>query len=170
MKSGSRAFALALALSIGPISADADLAAVTLAPISHAQATLTVVAEDGSSTSYTPADLETLPTYRMETTTPWRDTPSAFEGVLLADLLRAHGLDQTSAIRIVAENDFASKMEREVWETLPILIATRVDGQPHNRRERGPIQFIIDADDYASSDVASESHLVWMASRIEPLD
>ncbi|MBT8425579.1 MAG: hypothetical protein KJO67_11430 [Silicimonas sp.] len=105
----------------------------------------------------------------MVTKTPWRPEEAVFEGTTLQVLLRAHGLDGSEAIRVTAENDFQSIVEREVWEDVPILLATRVDGRPHTRRARGPIQFVIPDADYSSSDVAKEGHLVWMAARIEPV-
>jgi len=144
----------------GPIEAELD-------PITHVNATLVVVESDGSETAYTPAMLEELTTYSMTTTTPWRDVPATFEGVLLSDVLSAHGLDGTPTIRVTAENNYVTTINREVWEEVDILIATRVDGRPHSRRARGPIQFVIDAEAFASTDLTAESNFVWMASRIE---
>lgn len=149
----------------------AELEPVTLEPMRHADASLTVVASDGQTVTYTPDDLERFPTYRLVTTTPWREQPAAFEGVLLRDVLAASGLDTLDAINVVAENDYAAVVERTVWETTPVLVATRVDGKAHSRRARGPIQFIIDMDDYRANDlVLAERHMVWMAARIEPLE
>ncbi len=141
---------------------------VALTPIEHALAQLEVVGMDGHSRVYKPEDLETMTTYRLRTTTPWRTEPAEFEGVLLSDLLAANGLADAPAIRVYAENDFSSVIERDVWTSIPVLVATRVDGHAHSRRVRGPIQFVMDMDAYQASDVASESDLVWMAARIEP--
>jgi hypothetical protein len=105
----------------------------------------------------------------MVTTTPWRSEETVFEGGLLQDLLRKHGLDQVGAIRVVAENEFESILESAVWEAAPILLATRVEGRPHSRRARGPIQFVVSMEDYDGSRVIEERHLVWMAARIEPI-
>lgn len=140
---------------------------VTLDPVTHMQAELVVMGVDGTEMRFTPADLEALGTYRLHTTTPWREEPAAFDGVLLSDILRHGGLDSVDEIRVIAENDFATTIPREVWETIPVLVATRVDGRAHTRRERGPIQFVMSMDDYTSSPLASEAHLVWMAARIE---
>lgn len=160
------------AVSVTAVLATASLAGqpepVTLSPIEHATAALEVVGMDGLSRVYTPGDLETFATYHLRTTTPWREAPADFEGVLLTDVLAANGLAEAPAIRVTAENDFSSVIRREVWESIPVLVATRVDGQAHSRRSRGPIQFVMDMDAYTSSDVASESDLVWMAARIEP--
>ncbi len=140
---------------------------VDLAPMLHKEAKLEVRVSDGSGVAYAPADLEAFPTYRIKTTTPWRETPAVFEGILLTDLLAAHGLLNAPSIRVTAENDYATVINREVWEAAPILVATRVDGRPHSRRNRGPIQFIVASEDYNGSPVVTEDHLVWMAAVIE---
>ncbi len=140
---------------------------VTLEPMDLLDAELVVIGADGTEKRYTPEQLETLTTYRLRTTTPWRPEPADFDGILLSDVLRESGLHDVAAIRVTAENDFGSTLQRALWENVPVLVATRVNGQPHSRRERGPIQFVIGADDYTSSGLATEAHLVWMAARIE---
>ena len=114
-----------------------SLERTTLDPMDHNAAQLTVVGPEATMI-YSPADLEAMETYRMVTHTPWREAPAAFDGVLLRDLLIANGMEGISELRIVAENDFAITMPREVWETIPILVATRVDGQAHTRPRKGP--------------------------------
>ena len=159
---------LTIWLGLLPLAAAAAPEPVTLEAMTHTSAEVTVLRPDGSEARYSPADLEALPTYRLRTTTPWREVPAAFDGVLLADLLAANGLDTVDAIEVTAENEYAVTIPREIWETLDVLVATRVDGQPHSRRARGPIQFVIDMDSYTASDAAREDYLVWMVARIEP--
>lgn len=156
---------VALALA-GPLSA---LERVTLDPIDHAAASLTVDGANGSRT-FSPAELEELGAMRLVTTTPWRTEPAAFDGVLLQDVLEMMGLSSAAGIRIIAENDYAVDMPREIWEATPILIATRVDGQPHTRRHRGPIQFVMPFDAYVGNSDMREGYWVWMAARIEPME
>lgn len=156
----------ALLLAAQPLFAG-DLTPVDLKPIKHRTATLTVIAPDGREKTYTPAELEQLPTYSLTTTTPWRDVPAVFEGVRLADVLAASGLDSVASILVTAENDYSTSMAQSLLSEIDILVATRVDGKPHSRRARGPIQFVIDAETFAASDEASESNFVWMAARIE---
>ncbi len=153
-----------------PFVATATPRSVVLEAIDHARAEIVIVQPDGSEVTYTPSELEKLPNYALTTQTPWRDVAAEFEGVLLRDILDANGLTEASAIVVTAENDFSSTIPRAVWETVDILVATRVDGRPHTRRARGPIQFVIDMDTYQASDVATESHLVWMAARIEAVN
>ncbi len=143
-----------------------SLERMALDPMDHNSAELTVVGPEATVT-YSPADLEAMETYRLVTHTPWREAPAAFDGVLLRDLLIANGMEGVSELRIVAENDFAITMPREVWETIPILVATRGDGMAHTRRERGPIQFVMPMDLYENADNLREGYWVWMAARIE---
>lgn len=142
---------------------------VSLEPIEHRTASLTVASGTQSQT-FTPAQLESLGATRVVTTTPWREEPATFDGVLLQDLLSVTGMADAPGIRVIAENDFAIEMPREVWESTPILVATRVDGRPHTRRERGPIQFVIPMEVYADNENLREAYWVWMAARIEPLN
>ena len=141
---------------------------VDLVPMDLLDAELVVIRSDGTEQRYSPRTLETFATYRLRTTTPWREDPADFEGVLLSDVLKDNGLNSMSAIRVTAENDFGATLQRDLWQSVPILVATRVDGRPLSRRERGPIQFVVGADAYAASDLVTEAHLVWMAARIEP--
>ena len=164
-----RQFTMAVAMVAGLSVQAANVETVDLEPIGHVDATLTVVDANGNETIYTPQDIEALGGYRMVTTTPWRNEETVFEGGLLQDLLRKHGLDQAAAIRVLAENEFESILESAVWEAAPILLATRVEGRPHSRRARGPIQFDVSMKDYGGSPVIEERHLVWMAARIEPI-
>ena len=167
----SLAAAAAFALTpLAPLQAS-DLSQVELEPMTHRAASLSLVLPDGSgSISYTPAELEGLATYSLETRTPWRDEAAVFEGVRLRDLLAKHGLDQVDAITVRAENDYTITMTRDVWEAEDFLIATRVDGRPHSRRARGPIQFVLDWDAYQTADNVREGHLVWMAAEIAPAE
>ena len=144
-----------------------DMEPVTLAPIVHLEATLTIVDANGVSHDYTPAQLEEFATYGMETTTPWRQEPARFEGILLIDLLAAHGLTDLDAIEVVAENDYKSKIERDAWMSGAFMIATRVDGMAHSRRVRGPLQFVVPAA-AAEAGIVLERHMVWMARTIQP--
>ncbi|MEY1554427.1 molybdopterin-dependent oxidoreductase [Yoonia sp. R2331] len=143
---------------------------VSLEPIAHDQATLVIVGQDSTEMSYSPAELETLPTYRVTTTTPWREQPADFDGVLLSDLLDANGLGGADAILVTAENDYTTTLTRELIDSVEILVATRVNGEPHSRRERGPIQFVIEKSQFEGSPLTSESNFVWMAARIEAAD
>ena len=148
----------------------AEVLPVELEQVRHQNASLVVVGADGEN-EYNAAQLEALGSYRMVTRTPWRDQETAFDGALLNDVLRENGLDGARAIRVIAENGYATEIEAEVWKNYPILLATRVNGRPHSRRARGPIQFVLPLSD--SPEVAADGQMknwVWMAARIEPVE
>lgn len=160
---------LTLLLSWGAVPAIAEtMRPITLASIQHMDAALVVMHQDGTESRYTPADLEKFPTYRLTTTTPWRTEPADFDGILLSDLLEANGLTDAAAITVEAENEYGVRIPQPVLDALDILVATRVNGEPISRRDRGPIQFVVDSEEYESSPLAREDYLVWMAARIEP--
>lgn len=154
-------------LVISVVSAVAEPQRVDLEPLVHENAELVIVTRDGARTVYTPASLEGFPTYQIETTTPWREVPAVFAGVLLSDVLMHHDMLSDAPIRVTAENDFSTVFDAGALNAAPILIATRVNGAPLSRRARGPIQFVIQDEVYRAKDSLTESHLVWMAARIE---
>ncbi len=161
-----------LQVSTTPLRAETQAltGGIALAPIQHENASLTVAGPTGE-TRYTPEMLEAMAPHRMTTITPWRRQPAMFDGVLLTDVLAANGLDQEDAIRVIAENGYAVEIERRVWETWPVLIATRVNGEAHSKRERGPLQFVLPMSQDAQSGTGRmTSNWVWMAERIELVD
>ena len=166
--------ALAALTAIGSAAAagasETALEPATVEAVAFQKASLTVVGPKGEAT-YTPSDLEKLGVYRTVTKTPWRDKAATFEGVRLVDLLKAHGLEDAAAVRVIAENDYAIVFPKEVWSEHETLIATRVDGRPHSRRARGPLQFVFSLEaDPEMAAKSSEPYWVWMAARIEPIE
>lgn len=166
MISHASRFLALLAFMATPLTAG-ELTKVDLDPITHNVASLTVVAVDGAEISYSPADLEAFQTYTLTTTTPWREIPVKFDGVLLSDVLAASGLQNSDAIVVTAENDYQTTFSKELLDSIKILVVTRANDKPHSRRDRGPIQFVIEADAFNASSLTSESNFVWMAARIE---
>ncbi|MEM9063352.1 MAG: molybdopterin-dependent oxidoreductase [Pseudomonadota bacterium] len=159
---------LLVGLAFLSVSAQA-MEPVSVDDVRFANASLTVATATGE-TGYTPAELEAFGTYAVNTVTPWRETAAEFVGIRLRDVLDAHGLTDASAIRVVAENDYAVTIPNEVWTEHDLLIATRVDGRAHNRRARGPLQFVFNmSEDARTGAKAFESNWVWMAARIEPV-
>jgi len=164
-------YALALLVACLPALAPAaDPVSVELDTIRHRQAALSITGPGGEAT-YSPAQLEEMGAMRMITRTPWRDEEAAFDGVLLSELLDAHGLLEATAIRVIAENDYAVVLPNMVWKNWPVLVATRVNGRAHTRRERGPIQFVLPmSNDARVGEGDLVNYWVWMAARIEAVE
>lgn len=169
MKTGLITLLTCMNLSAGAAWAS-ELTPTTLAPLTHNEASLVVLSPDGTENVYSPSELEAFTTYSLNTTTPWRDEPAVFEGVRLADILSANGLAEIDRILVTAENDYSTTIDIADLDRVDVLVATRVDGRPHRKRERGPIQFVIGDADFAQSGIESQSIFVWMAARIEPAD
>jgi len=154
-------------LTLGATVACAELVPVDVDPIPFRTAALKVTSSQGE-VSYSPETLETLGTFSLTTITPWRDAPAEFVGVRLRDVLTAHGLDQETSIRVIAENDYAVELYSEAWMTMDALIATRVDGKAHSRRARGPLQIVFPMTDQPElGQGANQRYWVWMAAAIE---
>lgn len=162
-----RALLLVSLLAVTTVSA---MEPVQVDQVRFAQAELVVVSPEGEH-RYGPEDLEALGTYAITTETPWRDTAATFIGARLKDVLSASGLEEKQAIRVVAENDYAVTIGREVWVNHDLLIATRVNGLGHTRRARGPLQFVFNMrEDAATGKDQFQQNWVWMAARIEAVE
>lgn len=161
-------FTCAAFLSGRPAVASGNIARVVLEPIAMNPSNLTVVAPDGSETTYTQLELEALGAHRMITSTEWHGENVVFEGALLSELLARHGFPTNMAIRVVAENDYGVTFLPDEIASAPVVIATRLNGKPMTRRGRGPFFFAIDADEVANDAGLNGRHLVWFARTIRP--
>lgn len=164
-----RLAAFLLGLCLFSDATRADVERTELTPLPAADATLTIVSDPSfDGTVLTTNEIEALEAYSMITTTPWREAPALFEGVLLRDLLAEYGLERAPSITVQAENDYEVTIPRAIWTETDLMVATRVNGVRIPRRARGPILFMADAETYKKSDFLAESYLVWMVSRIAP--
>lgn len=167
----TRFLALAAFLLAPALPAQADARRVDLGDMDFAATVELAVQGPDGLYRFTADELEALGTYRIETATPWREVPAVFDGVLLADILARAGLAERDSVRIVAENDYAVIVPQEVWATHGALLATRVDGRPHSRRARGPLQIVFDMQARPDTGLASfEGNWVWMVAWIGPPD
>ena len=127
----------------GVVSAIAEPKSAVLAPVGYQRAVLEVHGADGSCAFYSPDDLEKFPTYEIETRTPCREELAVFDGVLLSDVLARQDLIDAPSILVTATNERTTVLEREVWASAPILIATRINRlsifvwPPHSRSKSG---------------------------------
>ncbi len=89
--------------------------------------------------------LLTLPQQDIVTETIWTSGAETFSGPALSDVLKAAGAGDGD-LRLVALNDYAVKIPREVVEeTLPIVAVLR-DGERFGVRDKGPLWIIFPYD------------------------
>jgi hypothetical protein len=93
---------------------------------------------DGRERALSLAELEGLGTWRLTTVSPWGEGELVLEGPLLADVLAHVGLAGAARIRVRALDDFVQDIPAMDWQHYPILLATRSNGQPLGRRQKGP--------------------------------
>ncbi|MAW85192.1 MAG: hypothetical protein CMJ42_01550 [Phyllobacteriaceae bacterium] len=128
--------------------------------------TLTVTA-GGKQSVYSVEDLESLGTQGFETTTSWTDGPQFFEGVLLSDIARAHGIE-TGVVAVAAINGYEADIDVAEILAYPVLLATRMNGERMAIRDKGPFWVVYPRDDFP--ELADEQHnfkWVWQVSSLE---
>jgi len=125
-------------------------------------ALLTVTLETGESVSFDRKTLDSLPQETFRTSTTWTEGIIEFSGPALRDVLEFAGVKTDSSIVARAINDYQVVFEpHHIEDSIPI-IATKLDGAPFSRRDRGPLWIVFpydSSDDYRTEDVISLS--IW---------
>lgn len=116
------------------------------------------------------AMLEALGTETIETSTIWTEGTKSFEGLPLATLVEALGIEGKT-LRATAINDYA--VEIPVSDAVPggPIVAFRIDGAEMSVRDKGPLWIIYPYDqsaDYRSEVIYSRS--IWQLDRIVVVD
>ncbi len=133
--------------------------AVFNTPLMAAQeATLLVsgdIAAAGGTMQLTDTALSALPQIEFTTSTIWTTGEMRFSGPSLASVLQAAGAGPGD-LMLHAANDYNVTMPRDMIEAEAPIIATRIDGQPFDLRDKGPfwIVFPYDAQARFRSDLA----------------
>lgn len=113
------------------------------------------------------AMLDALPQRETVTATPWHEGTHSFTGPTLSSVLEAAGATG-GTLRIAALNDYAADMPMEDPQTIPVILATRIDGQEISIRDRGPIFVIYPFDE--QPELFNEVYFnrsVWQVKSIE---
>jgi len=136
-----RLFPLLLAFSaaISPVWA-AELAAPTGEVVLTISGAIANTNGEGTA-AFDLAMLDALPQRTTTAVTPWYTGEQTFSGVILSDLLDAVGATGTLA-QVVALNDYSAEIPFEDFETAPVILATRLNGETLSVRDKGPL-FVI---------------------------
>jgi hypothetical protein len=87
------------------------------------------------------AMLEALAQGEVKTRNPWYDGEKTFTGPTAKALVEAVGGHGT-IMNVLALNDYASEIPVSDFTDLPVILATRLDGEAMSVRDKGPI-FVI---------------------------
>lgn len=114
------------------------------------------------------AMLAALPWQRIETSTPWTDGRTLFEGVLLASILDQVGVDEAEILHVTALNEFENFIPVSDIARFGVLLAMRMDGKTLSRRDKGPIWLVYPRDAFPElQDERHDAKWVWQLTRIE---
>lgn len=91
------------------------------------------------------AALERLPQGRIVTTTDWTDGERSFQGVLLRDLLAAVGAEG-GVIKARSRTNYVVDIPMSDARRYDMLIATHMDGEPLQPRNKGPLWLVYPRD------------------------
>ncbi len=116
------------------------------------------------------AMLEQLGARSFETTTIWTDGPQQFDGVSLATLIDALGM-QGDALRATAINDYSVTIPLEDISDEGAMIAFRMNGAPMSVRDKGPLWIVYpyDSDPRFQTEIIY-SRSIWQLDRLEVLN
>jgi hypothetical protein len=97
--------------------------------------------QNGSDIEFDRAMLEKMGDDEIDTTTPWYDGTSRFEGVRLDKLMKAVGATGTK-VEAVAINDYSSEVPIDDFAEHGVILAYKRNGNYMAIRDKGPL-FII---------------------------
>lgn len=111
--------------------------------------------------------LARMPHHRVVTSTPWTEGVSAFEGVLMREMIHLIGVTGTT-IKVVALNDYSVTIPVSDLETYDVILAYERDGAPMPVRDKGPLWVIYPLDAHPELN-AQETHakMIWQVRRME---
>jgi hypothetical protein len=96
---------------------------------------------DGKPAAFDLAQLKSLPSTKVKTTTPWSEGDNTFEGVRVRDLLDRLGA-KGSAVLVAAVDDYQSLIPMEDIRDYDVIIASAMNGKPLPLDDKGPLWII----------------------------
>ncbi len=158
-----------------PLNLAADPAVLDTLPAPEGEVILTVAGQGlgaGAEDWEAPFDLamlEALPGRVTTTATPWHDGVNEFSGPLASALLDSLGADGAT-LRLIAINEYFADIPTEQLRDYPVIIATRINGEPISARNNGPLFLIYPLDEFPELfNEETFSRSVWQITRAEIL-
>ncbi|KRE07145.1 hypothetical protein ASE63_23145 [Bosea sp. Root381] len=111
--------------------------------------------------------LSSLPRHQIVTSSPWTEGIKRFEGFRLKDLLDKVS-PAGSILRAEGINGYRIDIPISDAEEFGVLIASRMDGKPLLRRDKGPLWIVYPRDAVAALQIDRyDSRWVWQLDKIE---
>ncbi len=129
---------------------------------------LTVTPDHGATASrYSLADLDALP--QVECTVDDRQAEGrrvTFTGPLVSTVLQDAGVADTSTLHTSALNDYEVDVPVSDTEQYPVLLATRLEGEPMSVAHYGPTRFVYPTTGFDLDPVVYDPRWVWQLRSI----
>lgn len=111
--------------------------------------------------------LTALPVIQLKTSTSVTDGVSLFEGVLVRDVLKSLGA-QGKIVSAIARNNYVIDIPFSDFERFDAIIAYRMDGEPMDNRDKGPLWIVYPRDAHAQlQDIRYDYRWVWQLKALE---
>ncbi len=92
---------------------------------------------------------------------------ATFRGVLVADVLSGIGAQPQTTLHTAALNDYAVDLPVSDIDGLPVLLATRLDGQPMSVAHYGPFRVIYPTTGYNLDPTVYDPRRIWQLSTVD---
>jgi hypothetical protein len=120
----------------------------------------------GDAAAFDLAMLEKAGVSTVVTSTPWTEGKPTFEGILMRDLLKLVGA-KGETVTAIALNDYKVTIPVSDFESYPVLLAYKMNGELLKVREKGPLWIIYPRDDYKELDnKPTQGKWVWQIQEI----
>jgi len=113
------------------------------------------------------AEIELAGLQEVHAFNPYEKRSETYSGVWMQDFVAAFGTAETSTLTTKAIDDYEITFNKEEWQDLRILIATRVDGSYIDFDRKGPMRIIFP--DYDEKHQDYQTNLpkwTWMITEI----
>lgn len=131
---------------------------------------LNVVDErSGISHSFSFEEISRYNHHSIDTTTPWTDGVSRFDGTLLKLFL----LDVVSSFKtlvVTAYNDYSAEIKFTDLDASDVLLAWSLDGKQLRLEDKGPYWIVFDLDSLAPNDSKYLNKMVWQVKSINVVE
>jgi hypothetical protein len=113
------------------------------------------------------AALEQMPHHTIATATPWTEGVSAYEGVLLRDLLHQLGVSGAT-LKLTALNDYVITIPAADFDKYDVVLAYSRDGQAMPVRDKGPLWVVYPLDGHPElNNEDTHAKMIWQVRRLE---
>lgn len=129
--------------------------------------TVTGTSNPDNQLAFTMEELEALPQVTFDTTTVWTDGVQQFSGPALKTVLEQAGFEGET-VKARALNDYVIDIPVSSLQDNAPIIATRIQGAPFPRREKGPLWIVYPFDSAAEFQTELVyGRSIWQLNRIE---